>query len=133
MNQRLTFRRYQQALEEGQLLGLRCQACQTVTVPPQAVCRSCGGRQLEEKPIKKTGTLKTFTVIRVAAEGWNPPFIVALVETDDGAWVMGNLEGVSPESAGMELMGHRVCIDSRIVKGDLYAYGDMRSLVFRRI
>ena len=130
MKNQLTFNRYQEALAEDRLLGLFCEECGTCTVPPQAVCRSCGGKKLNEQEIDKTGTLRTFTVIRVAAEGMTPPFIVALVETDSGAWIMGNLEGVNPDATGMDLMGQKVKITSRIVKGDLYAYGDIRTPVF---
>ena len=130
MKNQLTFNRYQEALAEDRLLGLFCEECGTCTVSPQAVCRSCGGKKLNEQEIDKTGTLRTFTVIRVAAEGMTPPFIVALVETDSGAWIMGNLEGVNPDATGMDLMGQKVKITSRIVKGDLYAYGDIRTPVF---
>ena len=130
MKDQLTFNRYQDALTEDRLLALYCEECGICTLPPQAVCRSCGGHQLNEKKIGNTGTLRTFTVIRVAAEGMTPPFIVAMVETDSGAWVMGNLEGVDPDDTGMKLMGQQVKITSRIVKGDLYAYGDIRVPVF---
>ncbi|MBI9084677.1 MAG: OB-fold domain-containing protein [Desulfobacterales bacterium] len=131
MNRTLDFNQYQQGLEEDRLLGLRCKACATVTVPPQAVCRSCAGRDLAVEELEMRGTLRSFTVIRVAAEGLTPPFVVALVETASGAWVMGNMEEIDPDAVDMALMGRAVTIGSKSVPGDIYAVGDMRSLTFR--
>ena len=34
--------------------------------------------------------------------------IVTLVETDSSAWIMGNLNGLEPEKADMELIGREV-------------------------
>ncbi len=130
MKSPLTFNRYQEAMGLGRLLGLHCEDCGASTVPPQAVCRECGGWNLTIKEIDKTGILRTFTVIRVAPEGMTPPYIVALVETGSGACLMGNLNGVDPDEAGMELMGREVSISTQVVKGDVYACGDIRSPVF---
>ena len=105
----------QQGLSEGRLLGLRCAACDTVTVPPLGVCRNCSGRDLAVEELEKRGTIRTFTVIRVAAEGLTPPFVVALVETASGSWVMGNLVGIDPEDADTTLIGRSVSIGSQTV------------------
>ena len=113
------------------MLGLRCRDCAAVTVPPQAVCRSCAGRNLQTEELEQLGTLETFTVIRVAAEGLAPPFVVALVATASGARVMGNLEGIDPDTADISLMGRPVVIDSKLVPGDTCAVGDIRSLTFQ--
>jgi len=126
----LTFKRYQEAMDQDRLLGLHCEDCGVCTIPPQAVCMKCGSLNLTIKEIEKTGVLRTFTVIRVAPEGMTPPYIVALVETGSGAWILGNLNGVEPEKASMELMGHQVSISTQIVKGDVYACGDIHSPVF---
>ncbi len=128
----LTFRDYQDGLEQGKLLGLYCE-CGTVTVPPQAVCCKCGSRKLEIGEIEKKGVIKTFTVIRIAAEGMTPPLIIAMVETNSGAWVMGNIIDMDPDSASMDLMGKKVVIESRPVKGDVYSYGDIHSIVFKLV
>jgi uncharacterized protein len=130
MDTKLTFEQYQNALDDNKLLGLFCRKCNTCTTPPQAACRNCGNTDLSIKELSKTGTIRTFTVIRVAADGFAPPFIVAMVQTQSGACVIGNLTGTDPDTANMELIGKTVKIGSQSVKGDLYAYGDMRSLTF---
>ena len=131
MNSGLTFMQYQAGLAESRLMALKCDSCGTHTLPPQGVCRQCGKTALSPAEIEKTGTIRTFTVIRVAAEGLTPPFVVALVETASGAWAMGNLMDLDPNAADMSLIGRSVTIDSRVVPGDTYALGDIRALTFR--
>ncbi len=130
METKLTFEEYQKGLSENKLLGLLCADCGAYTVPPQAVCRKCGSRNLKVEEITKRGVIKTFTVIRTAAEGFTPPFVVAMAETDDKACVVGNVIGIDPDKADMGLIGKKVEIGSRLVKGDLYAYGDIWTLTF---
>ncbi len=130
MSTELTFRQYQDGLADHIFLGLRCDTCGSCTVPPQKVCRNCGGSDLQVEELEKSGFIRTFTVIRVAAEGMNPPFVVAMVETSSGAWVMGNLIDIDPDDANMALIGRKVAIGSHLVKGDVYACGDIHSLRF---
>jgi len=130
MDYKLTFDQYQQGLEKGKFLGLKCNECNAVTFPPMAVCRGCNGTALEVTEIGGEGTLRTFTVIRVAPEGMDPPYVIAMVETDERAWVMGNLVGINPDDADMSLIGKRVKLGSQIVKGDIYSTGDSRVITF---
>ena len=104
----LTFEEFQQGLEEGKLWGLYCQSCGAYTVPPQGVCRNCQGQQLTKTEIMGEGVIRTFTVVRVAPEGLQPPYIVVLVELNQGPWVMGNLLGVDPEKMEIGLIGRTV-------------------------
>jgi len=131
MKKRMGLTEYQEGLAKGQLHSLLCHACGSHTIPPQGVCSNCGGLDLEVKSIPPEGVVKTFTVIRVAAEGWTPPFVVALVETSSGAWIMGNIVGIDPDTAGMDLIGKSVTIGNRVVKGDAYATTDLYIPTFR--
>ena len=130
MDYKLTFDQYQQGLEEGKFLGLKCNGCNSVIFPPMAVCRGCSSTDLEITEIAGEGILRTFTVIRVAPEGMKPPYIVAMVELDEGAWVIGNIVDINPDNADMSLIGRRVKLGSRIVKGDTYSPGDSRVITF---
>lgn len=133
MKYTLTFDQYQQGLEKGEFLGLSCSNCNTVTFPPQGVCRECSGTDLEVTGIKGNGTLRTFTVIRVAPEGKRPPYVVAMVEIDEGAWVIGNLIDINPDDADMGLIGRSVKLGSQVAKGDIYSTGDTRVITFSLI
>ena len=116
MEYKLTFEQYQKGLAEGKFLGLKCGKCDAYTFPPQGVCTECGDRDLEVTEMKGEGTLRSFTVIRVAPEGMKPPYIVALVELDEGPWAIGNLVDTNPDEADMGLMGRRVRLGSQALK-----------------
>jgi uncharacterized OB-fold protein len=130
MDYKLTYDQYQQGLERGELPGLKCNTCNNVTFPPMIRCRECSGTDLEIVEIAGEGVIRTFTVIRVAPEGVPAPYIVAMAEIDEGAWVMGNLVDIDPDDAHMNLIGKRVTLGSRVVKGDTYSHGDSRVITF---
>ena len=130
MDYKLTYDQYQQGLERGELPGLKCNSCNSVTFPPMVRCRECSGTDLEIVEIAGEGTLRTFTVIRVAPEGVPDPYVVAMAEIDEGAWVMGNLVDINPDDADMSLIGKKVTLGSRVVKGDTYSHGDSRVITF---
>jgi len=130
MDYKLTYDQYQQGLERGELPGLKCNSCDSVTFPPMARCRECSGTDLEITEIAGEGVIRTFTVIRVAPEGVPSPYIVAMAEIDEGAWVMGNLVDIDPDDADMSLIGKKVTLGSRVVKGDTYSHGDSRVITF---
>ena len=126
----LTYDQYQQGLEQGKFLGLKCKSCDAVTFPPMAVCRECSGSDCAVTELKGKGTLKTFTVIRVAPEGMKPPYIVAMAELDEGPWVLGNLEDVIPDEADMNLIGKKVKLGTKVSPGDVYSKGDAQVITF---
>jgi len=130
MDYKLTFDQYQKGLERGEFLGLQCHICHTVMFPPLGVCRNCSGTDLEVTRMSGKGTLRTFTVIRVAPEGMKPPYVVAMAELDEGAWTVGNLVDINPDDADMSLIGKRVKLGSQAVKGDTFSAGDSRVITF---
>jgi uncharacterized OB-fold protein len=130
MDYTLTFEQYQQGLSKGKFLGLRCENCGTVTFPSLGVCRDCGGKDLEVTEMKGEGVIRTFTVVRVAPEGMKPPYVVAMVELDEGAWTMGNLVDMNPDEADMALIGRKVRLGSQVVKSDPKSEQDLHVLTF---
>jgi hypothetical protein len=134
MEYKLTYKEYSEALKQNKLLGLKCKSCGTVTVPPKMVCRSCASPELEVLELKGTGRIQTFTTCNVAPEGREDevPYIIMLVELDEGPWIMGNLIGVEPEKATMEtVMGKGVRMtETRIFHGDKYSAGEGASPTF---
>ncbi|HEY51042.1 MAG TPA: Zn-ribbon domain-containing OB-fold protein [Dehalococcoidia bacterium] len=134
MEYKLTYKEYREALKQNKLLGLKCQNCGSVTVPPKLVCRSCASMDLEVLELKGAGKIQTFTTCNVASEGRESevPYTILLVELDEGPWLMGNLTGVDPEKATMEtLIGKRVKMtETRIFPGDKYSAGEGASPTF---
>ena len=127
MEYKLTFKDYNEALKGNKLLGLKCQECGTVTVPPKMVCRKCTSPNMEVVELTGKGKIQTFTTCNVAPEGREDevPYVILLVELDEGPWIMGNLTGIDPKETTVELIGKRVKMgDSKIFSGDKYSAGE---------
>ena len=63
----------------------------------RAACR----RDLEWRAVSGRGTLHTFTVVHRGARGFplGPPYVIAIVELDEGPRLMTNLVGVDADPA----------------------------------
>ena len=133
MEYKLTFKDYNEALKENKLLGLKCQECGTVTVPPKMVCRKCASPDMEVVELKGKGKIQTFTTCNVAPEGREDevPYVILLVELDEGPWIMGNLTGIDPKTTTVELIGKRVKMGgNKVFPGDKYSAGEGARPVF---
>jgi uncharacterized OB-fold protein len=132
MEHKLIFKDYNEALKENKLLGLKCKECGTITVPPKMVCRKCASPDMEIIELKGRGKIQTFATVNVAPEGREDevPYIIVLVELDEGPWLMGNLTGVDPNEATMELIGKRVKMGHKVFPGDKYSAGESASPLF---
>ena len=126
MEYKLTFKAYNESLKEDKLLGLKCQACGAITVPPKMVCRKCTSSDLEIVQLNGAGEIKTFTTVNVASEGREAevPYTIVMVKLDEGPWIMGNLSGIDPAEATMELIGKRVKMTHEVFSGDKYSAGE---------
>ncbi len=89
------------------LVGEMCTGCGKVLFPRSAVCPECGSVDLEEVGLRGTGSVVTWTVVRNPPEGYEKysPFVVALVELDDGVRVLSQVVDVEPDEveAGMRV------------------------------
>jgi len=129
MEYKLTFKEYNEGLKQNKLLGLKCQDCGAITVPPKMACHKCTSNNLEITELKGKGKIKTFTTVNVASEGREDevPYTIVLVELDEGPWIMGNLDGIDPAAATMELIGKRVemgHMGHKVFPGDKYSAGE---------
>ena len=136
MEAKLTFKEYNENLRQGRLSGLKCGGCEEVSAQPRLVCARCGGQDLIAVELKGAGAIQTFTVNYVAAEGREAeaPHIVAIVELDEGPWIMGNITGLKPEEATMDIMGRKVGMDgSAVFSGDRYSSGEVARPLFKLV
>ena len=133
MEHKLIFKDYNEALQQNRLLGLKCRSCGAITVPPKIACRQCAGSELDVTVVKGSGKIRTFTTVNVAADGREDemPYTIVMVELEEGPWLMGNLEGIDPQAASMELIGKRVKMTHRVFPGDNYSAGESSRPVFR--
>jgi uncharacterized OB-fold protein len=132
MEQKLYFKDYNEALKQNKLLGLKCRACGSITIPPKMACRQCASYDMEIMEVKGSGKIRTFTTVFVGAEGRESevPYILVMVELEEGPWIMGNLEGIDPKTATMELIGKKVKMGNKIFPGDKYSAGESARPIF---
>jgi uncharacterized OB-fold protein len=98
-------------------MGERCNDCGAIYFPRNAVCLECGSKDLVEQKLAEKGSIVTWTVIRNPPEGYEKyaPYVVALVELDDGVRVLSQVVDVEP---GEVESGMRVEAAFRKVKED---------------
>jgi len=98
-------RDYWAAGTEGRLLIQACPHCGHRQFYPRALCTSCAGEP-EWLECTGRGTVHTFTIIRQM--GMRPfrselPYVVAMVELEEGPLIMGNVTDCDPESVRIGL------------------------------
>ncbi len=129
----LTYADYEAGLKAGKLLGLKCASCGGITCHPMPVCQWCSGRHLEKVELSGEGELRTFTIIRVASEGFEDdvPYIPCLVEIKEGPCIIGRLD-IDVESATQGIIGKTVTLDGiSTYNGDKFVSGEHVCPVFK--
>ena len=93
-----TVQDYINGLNSGKILGSKCKKCSELMIPLKPVCSKCGSFDVEEFETTGKGVIRSFTVIFVAPEKFKDevPYVVALIDLDEGGSVMGRLIGVDP-------------------------------------
>lgn len=80
-----------------------CSRCNVWIWYPKAVCTTCGKNDMVEwKKLSGKGTVYSFTIIRQVIEnsesfGKDIPFVLALIELDEGPRIYSNVVNVNPE------------------------------------
>lgn len=82
------------AAAERRLLVQRCETCGGHQFYPRPFCLSCQSRDVAWVPAAGTGRVYSLTTVRVPVVSWlTPPYVVALVELDEGPRLLTNLVG----------------------------------------
>ncbi|MBY4383808.1 hypothetical protein CH298_02365 [Rhodococcoides fascians] len=103
-------RTYWAAAEDGTLLIQQCGTCHTYQHYPARMCRTCWSEDIDWVKARGTGTVWTFTVVGIPGHpAWKAesPYILALVELDEGPRLMTNIVGSEP---GDVRVGQRVAL-----------------------
>ena len=102
---------YWEATRKEQLTAQRCGACGQFVWYPRERCPHCLSADLVWTDLSGEGTIYTFNVMRKPG---NPmmadevPYLIALVDLDEGIRVTTNIVGAEPESVAC---GQRVTVD----------------------
>ena len=91
---------YWDGLKEGKLLLPKCGSCGHVFFYPRAVCPRCQSREIGWTQATGRGKLHAFGI---AHQSFNraykvpPPFVLAMIELDEGPRMLSNLINVEPD------------------------------------
>ncbi len=107
------------------LEGGRCKDCGHTTIPREAVCPACGSTNVEMVKLPRRGKVVNYTVVWNAPRGYEyyTPYVLAIVELEDGTRVMSQLTDVAPSEV-KEGMNVEMVIRKTRVSGEsgLIAY-----------
>jgi uncharacterized OB-fold protein len=91
------WRRYRELYS---LQGSRCETCGGIFFPVRKICPNCRREgKLSKIAFSGRGKVYTYSVIRVPPEGFEAftPYVVALVQLDEGPKVMSQIVDCAPE------------------------------------
>jgi len=89
---------------KGRLCFQRCRACGTWRHLPRHGCAACGSTDWEWAPSSGRGRVFSWTVTHQAPfPGLATPYVVAVVETDEGVRMAAGLRGVAPEALALDM------------------------------
>lgn len=91
---------------EGCAAGeLRIQRCHEghAYFPPQPTCPRCGSRRVEVELTSGRATLASFVVSHRALPGFDAPYVIAVVELDEGPRLLSNLVAVDADPSALPL------------------------------
>ena len=80
---------------QGTLIGFRCRECGVSVFGSATFCQSCTSFDLEPVDLGQTGTLFSYTIVRIPPAGWpgEVPYILGQVELPAGPQVLAEVIG----------------------------------------
>jgi uncharacterized OB-fold protein len=94
-----------EAARRHELMLPRCRACGFLFYYPRAACPRCLSGDLEWRRMSGRGRLDTFTVVHRGLPNFalGTPYIIAMVELEEGPRLMSNLVDVEPDPAKIRI------------------------------
>ncbi len=98
-------RPFWEAAKRHELVLPRCRQCGPFFFYPRATCPRCLSSDLEWQVVSGRGTLHTFTIVHRGPRNFPlpSPYVMAIVELDEGPRMMTNLVGVTPDPETLEI------------------------------
>ena len=89
-------RPFWRAAERGQLVVQRCVDCRRHQFYPRPFCLGCESDRIEWVATRGTGVVYSQTRLHMSAgPGFEPPYVVAVVQLDEGPRLVTNIVGVA--------------------------------------
>lgn len=103
---------FDQHLSDGKLMGVRCQDCDTLYLPPRPMCTKCFSESMEWVEAPEKGTLAAFTVVHIAPTamieagyGRKNPYISGIVTLENGLSISAQILGLDTTQPEMIKIG----------------------------
>lgn len=95
-------RPFWEGCEQGALRLQRCQSCGRHWFYPRACCPHCLASQYDWVTASGQGSVYSFTVIRRGSSpAFTPPYVLALVELQEGVRLLSQIVECSPEAVSV--------------------------------
>lgn len=94
---------YWEGAKAGELRLQTCNSCNHTYFPPRPFCPACGSRDVKVIKASGKGRLYSYIINHLPAPGYTPPFVVAVVELEEGPRVMTNIVDCPQTPEAMEL------------------------------
>jgi len=104
----------------------RCGDCSRVSYPPRRICPECRSTDVQTIELSHEGRVVTYTVVHVPPSDFlmEAPYVLAVVETPEGARMMVQVADCDPASVEAGMM---VALEFRLIrregKGGILCYG----------
>ncbi|MDG6914656.1 MAG: Zn-ribbon domain-containing OB-fold protein [Nitrososphaerota archaeon] len=94
-------RPFWEGTKQHRLVMQRCPSCRRLHWLPSPSCQTCGNPELLWEQLKGVGTVYTFTivhkVVRNTAFAKMTPYLIAVVELDEGPRMIADIQAESPD------------------------------------
>lgn len=89
----------------GELRLQQCTPCGHHFLYPRIRCPQCGSAEVSWKRASGKAHLYSYVISHIAAPGWSGevPYVIALVELEEGPRMMSSLRGVAADPAALPL------------------------------
>jgi uncharacterized OB-fold protein len=85
------------ACNRGVLLLQKCSTCDKHQFYPRIICSHCGAGQPDWVETSGRGRIASFSIVRRAiSKAYEAPYVVALIELEEGPVMMSNIVGCDP-------------------------------------
>ena len=96
---------YWDGARAGELRIQRCRACSRAYFYPRPYCPQCGSADVEWFTTSGRARLASYIISERAAPGFEAPYVIAIVELEEGPRMMTNIAGIpnTPEDLVLDM------------------------------
>lgn len=90
---------YWEGARKGVLTLQRCGDCEKFQFYPRILCSHCTSQNLSWEPVSGRGKVLSYTIVRRGiSSGYDAPYVIALIDLNEGVTMMSTIQTLEPES-----------------------------------